>query len=184
MCIAAARADAGELAQHAFERHEVRDPPRRDSTAKAWRLAQRASGFKLLPMRATCRVRSRSASTAAAVEARVRAIAWRSPKIGHRQAGGCRLRLPVGQLARRHAGVHSGGAPVTHRRTARKERGHARRSTRKSRRAAGCRGFEGAHSAPSPASMFNIEYAAPGIYMTGASLPVRRLRRCHLLRPL
>ena len=40
--------------------------------------AQRATWFRLLPMRATCRVRSRSTSAAAAVQVRVRAIACRS----------------------------------------------------------------------------------------------------------
>ena len=41
-------------------------------------MAQRASWFRLLPMRATWRVRSRSASAAAAVQVRVRAMACRS----------------------------------------------------------------------------------------------------------
>ena len=41
-------------------------------------LAQRAIWFRLLPMRATCRVRSRSTAAAGAVHVRVRAMACRS----------------------------------------------------------------------------------------------------------
>ena len=74
MCIAAVSADAGELAQLALERHQLAITSTA-STAEAWRLAQRANWFRLLPMRATCRVRSRSALAAAAVHVRVRAIA-------------------------------------------------------------------------------------------------------------
>ena len=67
----------GELAQLALERHEVGD--HLDGLdRRGWRLAQRASWFRLLPMRATCRMHSRSMSAAAAVYVRVRAIACRS----------------------------------------------------------------------------------------------------------
>ena len=51
--------------------------PSRPSVAEVWVLAQRASWFRLLPMRATWTLRSRSIS-AAAVQVRVRAIAFRS----------------------------------------------------------------------------------------------------------
>jgi len=46
--------------------------------AEAWVFAQRASWFRLFPMRATYRLRSRSMSAAVAVQVRVRAIAHRS----------------------------------------------------------------------------------------------------------
>ena len=51
------------------------------STASAtvlWVLAQRAIWFRLLPMRATCRVRSRSTAAAGAVHVRVHTMACRS----------------------------------------------------------------------------------------------------------
>ena len=78
MCITAASADAGELTQLALERDEWAIT----LTAEAWRLVQQASCFRLLPMRATCHVRSRSTSAAAAVHVRVRAMARRSRSDG------------------------------------------------------------------------------------------------------
>ena len=76
MCFAVS-ADAGELAQLALERHEVGD--HLDGVdRRGVAVGPAASWFRLLPMRATCRVRSRSTSAAAAVQVRVRAMACRS----------------------------------------------------------------------------------------------------------
>jgi len=69
------------------------------SHAEAWVLAQRAIWFRLLPTRATWRVRARSTSAAAAVHVRVRAIDCRS-----RWASG----TPKEAAFVRHAGISAG----------------------------------------------------------------------------
>ena len=120
-CIAAVlvEADHGRAAT-------VRRPPggrsrETASAAEAWVFAQRASWFRLLPMRAIWRVRSRSMARAGAVHARVRAIASRSRAEGEtpaaaafsRQAAGVRGRRPPAPAARaaaRQAGGSKGGA--------------------------------------------------------------------------
>ena len=57
-----------------------------DSAAEAWVLAQRASWLRLFPMRAICRVRSRSTARAGAVHVRVCAIARRNNSDGETPA--------------------------------------------------------------------------------------------------
>ena len=118
------------------------------SAAPLWVFAHRAIWLRLLPMRPTCRVRSRSTSAAGAVHVRVRAIARRisadsgtpaadalarqsADSVGvRRTATRTGRRLAIGM--RRHGG-NGGDAPA-----------------RAIHRSAGLLGFEGAESLASP----------------------------------
>ena len=168
MCIAAGSVDAGELAQLALERHEVGDhldglDRRGVGVGPAGELVQVVADAGDLP-------------GALALDLGRRRGPGAGPRhglpqqVGQRHAHGRRLGPPVGELGRRHAGVHSDGAAVTHRRTARKERGHGPPLDRESRRAAGCRGFEGGAQRPlaSP-NVRTLGRLAPDIYTSGAS---------------
>ena len=84
--------------------------------------AQRAIWFRLLPMRAICRVRSRSTSAAAAVQ--VRGARHGLPQqVGERDAGRLGLGAPGGELGLRHPQVELPGAAISHRRTGKGVRG-------------------------------------------------------------
>ena len=84
------------------------------STAPLWVFAHRAIWFRLVPMRDTCRVRSRSTSAAGTVQVRVRAIARRtSAESGTPAAFG--LGPPVGGLAPREANGDQDRAASSHR---------------------------------------------------------------------
>ena len=85
------------------------------SAAAACEFTQRAAWFRLLPMGATCRVRSRSTATAGAVQVRHALPQQRR----HGCAGRRRLGAPAGMLRRQRAHAESHGAAVSHQRTER-----------------------------------------------------------------
>ena len=121
------------------------------SMAVASVFAHRAIWFRLLPMRATCRVRSRSTSRRRGPGAGPRH--GLAQQAGRRDAGRRGLRLPVGVLRRRHAGADHGGAVVSHLSISVTSAANAARSaaSRIGSREAG--GSKGARSVPLASSM-------------------------------
>ena len=114
------------------------------SAVSACVFAHRAIWFRLLPMRATCTVRSRSTATARAVH--VRGPRHGLPQQVGRRHAGRRLRLPGGVLRWQHAGADNGRAAVSHQSTARGNGGKA--PIRGPGRAAECRGVRRGRAAP------------------------------------
>ena len=73
-------------------------------------------------------------------------------QVGQRHADSRRLGAPVGELRRRHAGVDSHDAAISHQRTGRMERGRRRPLSREPDLGARQWGSEGGRSSPSPDS--------------------------------
>ena len=112
MCIAAASADAGELAQLALERHEVGDhldglDRRGVAVGPAGELVQVVADAGDLPGALALGVGRRGGP-------RPRPRHRLPQQVGQRHAGGRRLRPPVGDLGERGAQVDLPGAATSH----------------------------------------------------------------------
>ena len=83
------------------------------STPSLWALAHRAIWLRLLPTRATCRVRSRSTS-ACGDGPRMRPADRPAHQIRQRQARRARLGVPLGTLRLAGANLHPNGASTAH----------------------------------------------------------------------